>query len=289
MRVTILLYVVPVGLLVWGCGKRINPADNDNFLPRAGMVHINGGTFLMGSTVDPGEQPVHSVTVSAFYMDTTEVTQADYQELMGVNPSYFRDPLSPVETVTWFDAVLYCNARSIRDSLDMVYSYTSVTGTPGNGCSALGGLVIDMSKNGYRLPTEAEWEYACRAVTTTDYYWGMYPPTTAADTAAIDNNAIWVHNSNDSTARVGTKLPNAYGLYDMCGNVWKWCNDWYWNYASGSQTDPTGPDTGSARVLRGGSYAHNSFYLRSTFRNDYYGLPSNRYLDVGFRTVLPSR
>ena len=263
----------------------------------SGMINIPGGTFQMGqpnpNLGDSGwtsdEQPVHNVTISTFYMDKTDVTQADYRSLMGVNPSRFiGDSLRPVEWVTWFDAVLYCNARSKRDLRDTVYTFTSITGTPGNGCLNLGGLANDFTKNGYRLPTEAEWEYACRAGTTTDFYWGKnYPPTTTADTTAIDNNAIWWHNSNDSTARVGTKLPNAWGLYDMIGNVWEWCNDWYnSNYYSVSpSTDPTGPSTGSSRVSRGGSWDNHGvgWFLRSA--NRIYSNPVGRGNGDGFRCV----
>jgi formylglycine-generating enzyme required for sulfatase activity len=249
----------------------------------ASMHLIPGGTFQMGQT--NVAEPVHSVTVSAFYMDTTEVKQADYQVLMLVNPSHFAgDSLLPVEMVTWFDAVLYCNKRSKLDSLDTVYSYTSVTGLPGNGCSDLAGLAVDFAKNGYRLPTEAEWEYACRAGDTAAYYWGgSYPPITTADTAAIDNNAVWAHNSVHSSARVGTKLPNAWGLYDMIGNVWEWCNDWLDNYTSGSQTDPTGPPTGSYRILRGGSWFTFDNALRSANRNQ--NDPFRTGSDCGFRCV----
>jgi formylglycine-generating enzyme required for sulfatase activity len=265
------------------------------------MVHLKGGTFLMGSPTDfvyqgkDIEQPVHSVTLSAFYIDITEMTQKDYKSLMGLNPSYFTgDSLRPVESVTWFDAVLYCNARSLRDNLDTVYSYTAVSGTPGNGCDSLENLEIDMSKNGYRLPTEAEWEYACRAGTTTDYYWGRnYPLATVDDTLTTNSYAVWseIWSADSSTHRVGGKKPNAWGLYDMAGNVWEWCNDWYDinNYPSTPQTDPTGSSIGSARILRGGSFDHNSFFLRSAYRNEYYGAPANRNASVGFRTVLPSR
>jgi formylglycine-generating enzyme required for sulfatase activity len=218
-------------------------------------------------------------------MDTTEVTQVDYQALMLVNPSYFTgDSLRPVETVTWFDAVLYCNKRSKRDSLDTVYSYTSVTVTPGNGCTALGGLANDFTKNGYRLPTEAEWEYACRAGSTTDYYWGKnYPQTTSADTLAIESSAVCFYNSPTGTQPVATKKPNAWGLYDMSGNVWEWCNDWYGSYSSGSQTDPTGPSTGTYRVLRGGSWNFNVLDLCSAAR--FGGAPVNRLNYNGFRCV----
>ena len=226
-----------------------------DFTTLATMVQIPGGTFQMGSTDMnfSDEQPVHSVTISPFLMDVTDVMQADYQTLMGVNPSYFTGvPQRPVEQVTWFDAVLYCNARSRHDGYDTVYWYSSITGTPGNGCSNLGNLTMDFTQHGYRLPTEAEWEYACRAGTTTDFYWGAsYPPLTASDTAAIDANAVWWHNSPDSTQPVAGKLANAWGLYDMAGNVWQWCNDWYGGYGSSSQSDPTGPSSGTYRVMRG--------------------------------------
>jgi formylglycine-generating enzyme required for sulfatase activity len=284
---TVLVFIASAFLPFWECGKS-TPSDYGNNTPSSTVMRlIPGGTFQMGSTVYyAGEQPVHSVTVSAFYMDTTEVTQADYQALMGVNPSYFSDSLRPVETVTWFDAVLYCNARSIRDSLDAVYSYTSLTGTPGSGCSAFVGLAIDTAKSGYRLPTEAEWEYACRAGDMTDYYWGGTSPlTTAADTSAMDTNTVWSHNSGSQTAGVGTKLPNAYGLYDMSGNVWEWCNDWYLSnyYHYVYPVDPTGPETGSCRVFRGGSWVNNDFCQRSPYRGN--DVPDYRDYYTGFRCV----
>jgi formylglycine-generating enzyme required for sulfatase activity len=219
------------------------------------------------------------------------VTQADYVALMLVNPSYFDSGSTwPVESVTWFDAVLYCNARSKNNGMDTVYTFASISGTPGDSCWSLGNLGIDYTKNGYRLPTEAEWEYACRAGSTTDYYWGgSYPPTTTADTAAIDNNAVWPHNSNYSTAKVGTKLPNAWGLYDMNGNVWEWCNDWYSGsyYSVSPLTDPTGP-TGSYlyRVMRGGSWHYSNYdagYFRSAYRSN--NDPVHKGIGDGFRCV----
>jgi len=263
--------------------------------PPTGMVSIPSGTFNMGQPnpdLGSDEQPVHSVTVSAFSMDKTEVTQADYLALMGVNPSYFKgDSLEPVEGVSWYDAVLYCNARSKRDLRDTVYTFTSM-GTPGNGYHILVGLAIDFTKNGYRLPTEAEWEYACRAGSMTDYYWGRnWPPTKVTDTLAIDSNAVWEHNSGGptagSTARVGTKLPNAWGLYDMSGNVWEWCNDLYSSsyYSVSPSTNPTGPgpSTGSGRVLRGGSWNIYDFSLRSAYR--YCDVASGGGNGYGFRCV----
>jgi formylglycine-generating enzyme required for sulfatase activity len=255
------------------------------------MRYISGGTFQMGSDNTnfgntPAEQPVHSVTLSPFYIDTTEITQADYQALMIWNPSmYAGDSLRPVEEVTWFDAVLYCNARSKRDGFDTVYSYTLVSGTPGNGCDGLNGLAVNYSANGYRLPTEAEWEYACRGGTTTDYYWGRsYPLTSAADTAAMDSNAVWWLPLGTKTVRVASRLPNPFGLYDMSGNVWEWCNNWYESYTSGSQTDPTGPGVGSIRVLRGGSWLYGEpSYLCSAYRFDSGSGERSGY--YGFRCV----
>ena len=257
------------------------------------MRYLSGGTFQRGQpnpnipcyTCSNKEQPVHSVTLSSFYMDTTEVIQGDYFALMGVNPSYFPSDLWPVETVTWFDAVLYCNKRSKCDGLDTVYSYASVMGAPGNGCVALSGLAVDFAKNGYRLPTDAEWEYACRAGSTMDYYWGRsFPPTTLDDTLTIDSNAVWRHNAGGMTQAVAGKKPNAFGLYDMAGNVMEWCNDWHGVYDSTAQTDPTGPSSGSYRVTRGGCYDDNSgSQERSTYRGNY--LPTSREKFYGFRCV----
>ncbi len=271
----------------------------------AGMVSLPGGTFQMGSTntalelgTEDDEEPIHSVTVSAFYMDSALVTQASYQSLMGVNPSYFDTGTlasrQPVESMTWFDAVLYCNARSKHDGYDTVYSYTSIGfysgGVAGNGCDSLGNLTINYSQNGYRLPTEAEWEYACRAGTTTDYYWGQsYPPITTADTAEISVHAWWNLNSSNGTQPVATKPANAFGLYDMSGNAWEWCNDWWaQGYTSGSQTNPTGPTSGRYRVLRGGSW--KSYYyggeLCAAYRENLF--PNGRYISDdsnGFRCV----
>ncbi len=257
--------------------------------PLYGMVLIPAGTFTMGNQTATGatkgdEAPAHDVTLSAFSMDSTVVTQAEYLRLMGINPSHFSDDIKkPVEMITWFDAVLYCNKRSKEEGMDTVYTYTGVTGVPGNGCTDLTGCTMDYSKKGYRLPTEAEWEYTAKAGTTSDYSWG--------DSSSIVANAWYSINSGDSTHEVATKTKNPFGLYDMAGNVWQYCNDWYGYYGSTTQVNPTGATTpwnynDSLRVIRGGSSYDIAFKCRSSFRNNQYQNVSNSYY-LGFRCVLP--
>jgi formylglycine-generating enzyme required for sulfatase activity len=248
----------------------------------AGMKPITGGTFQMGSNNgDTDEQPVHTVTVSSFYMDSTEVTQADYQTLLGVNPSMYMNNNGAVSCCSWCDAVLYCNARSKRNGKDTVYYYTSIIGTTGIHCR-LNDIVIDLSKNGYRLATEAEWEYACRAGTTTEYYWGD-------DSLNADSYAWCYENPTIMTHDVALKLPNSFGLYDMSGNVSEWCND-YWDpfyYSSSPSSDPTGPTSGQHCVVRGGSRFSSAYGIRSAFRDN--GTTGTWTVHVGFRCVLPSK
>jgi len=257
-----------------------------------GMKLIPAGNFLMGAestsptagTVNSNGDTIHQVTLSAFYMDSTDVTQREYRSLMGVNPSYFASAtnwmLLPVETVTWFDAVLYCNARSRTEGKDTVYTFSYISGPPGNGCTNLYDLAIDYTKKGYRLPTESEWEYACKGGTTTTYWWG-------ADTNGMGARAWTYYNSNNSTQPVATKLANAYGLYDMAGNVWQWCNDWYGSYGAGAATNPAGVSSGADRVVRGGSWYYDETGLRSADRG--YFNPVYHNGSLGFRVVRPAQ
>jgi formylglycine-generating enzyme required for sulfatase activity len=159
-----------------------------------------------------------------------------------------------------------------------MYIYTSVSGTPGNGSSGLDGLSIDLKRNGYRLPTEAEWEYACRAGSTTEYYWGS---------ASIGSFAWYTSNSGSTTHAAAEKQPNGFGLYDMSGNVWEWCNDWYGGYSDDAQTDPAGASSGSYRVIRGGSWDYEASNMRSSARN--YDGPDIADFNFGFRACLPAR
>jgi len=232
----------------------------------ANFERIIGGTFMMGSPVNEhGHYDIetqYQVTLSSFIMCRFTVTQKEYFEVMGVNPSEFKGDNLPVEKVTWFNAIEYCNKLSQREGLTPAYNIKGTT------------VTWNRKANGYRLPTEAEWEYACRAGTTTAYNTGLN---------FTDNTGWCIENSGDTTHPVGQKPANAWGLYDMHGNVWEWCWDWYGNYPSGAQTDPTGVGSGAYRVRRGGGWSHSASYTRSARRS--YFDPDDRNYAFGFRVV----
>jgi formylglycine-generating enzyme required for sulfatase activity len=248
---------------------------------RLGMTRIlaAGQKFVMGQAGVAG--PVHEVMFAHdFWMDTTEVTQKQFVSIMatiaregwvdkyGVGDNY------PAYSITWRDAVAYCNALSKLNNLDTVYTLHIPEWE----------LQIDTSKNGFRLPTEAEWEYACRARTTTDYYWGDFNA----------EDFTWSHHFDGPMNPVAQLKPNAFGLYDMCGNVLELCNDWYApEYESSQQVDPWGPATGTLHVCRGGSFKDESYsLLRSACRShepEYENGLGFDYLKYGFRVVLPIR
>lgn len=309
------LFLVPVislSAILWlSCGSDNKPNNNNNDGNPVGMVLIDasGHSFQMGSDSGyPDEQPVHTVNFTYdYWMSITEVTQGDFDSVMNAAfaDSGYETPVwssqrglgarYPAYYVFWGDAALYCNAKSRRDGLDTVYSYTSIVGIPGNLCE-LENVTADFSKRGYRLPTEAEWEYACRAGSTTDFFWGKnfdpYPET-AADSAQIDSYAVWYGNSyqygsEDSrygTHQVATTKPNAFGLYDMAGNVAEWINDWYDEYSGSAATDPTGPTSGDWHFQRGGNWGNQPYWLRSANRT--FMAPDYQYYFIGFRVVLP--
>jgi len=234
-----------------------------------------------------------TITLSAFKMGKYEVTQEQYQAVMGMNPSYFhgssgREPSAgeiqgkrPVENVTWYDAVEFCNKLSEKEGLDLYYNIDKNTLDPNNTNSydtIKWSITINESANGYRLPTEAQWEYACRAGSTTNWYFGN-------DENQLINYAWYYANSNNMTHEVGKKLPNVYGLYDMHGNVWERCWDWYDSLPDADQTDYMGAVSGNFRVERGGSWGISAEGTRSSYRGNY--SPFSRYIAIGFRVVRP--
>ena len=252
---------------------RSGPAGFERSGP-AGFVRIEPGTFTMGSPTseegrDDTNETQHEVTITrAFWLQSTEVTQGQWRAVMGTSPSHFSScgDDCPVETVSWEDAVAYVNALSASEGLDACYSGSTFAGL---GCE------------GYRLPTEAEWEYAARAGTTTATYAG---DLTAADCddATLPGIAWFLCNSDGRTHEVGTKRVNGWGLYDMLGNVSEWTGDWYSSsYPSGSVRDPLGPDEGSLRVYRGGSWGLVARNVRAALRFPFG--PALRSLNLGFR------
>ncbi len=233
----------------------------------AEMVYVEGGTFEMGNSNSdeyPGERPVHTVTLSSFYMCPYEVTQAQWWAVMGENPSYYSGNNLPVEDISWYDAIEFCNALSESEGLAPCYT---VNGTD---------VTLNPSANGYRLPTEAQWEYAARGGAQSQGY--LY-----SGSDNIDEVAWYYENSNLTTHPVGTKQPNELGLYDMSGNVWEWCWDWYSDYSSDSQTDPVGPTSGMTRIYRGSGWAYNAVSCRVTNRKSY--TPSYDFNFLGIRLV----
>ena len=225
------------------------------------MLLVPAGTFTMGCSestqygCNSDESPAHQVTLmQAFYIGLYEVTQAEWRAIMGSNPSNFSgfsdSPSRPVEVVSW----------------NKIQIFNSVTGL--------------------RLPTEAEWEYAYRAGTTTAFHSYPAQPNGFDDDTLLDNIAWYTSNSGGQTHAVGGKLANGLGLHDMSGNVWEWCQDWYGPYSSASVTNPTGPATGSFRLLRGGGWVNYSDVCRAPTRGDAgTGVPVGAYSHIGFRVV----
>jgi sulfatase modifying factor 1 len=265
VRMKSLLLAMLIGLLMVGCGEEAqkeavqeDEAKDDNVVPlgenftipdlNLTMIWVKPGTFTMGQ--ERLAMPVHQVTLTnGFYLGKYEVTQAQWQRVMGSDPSEFKGADRPVETVTWTQAVEFCEKLTETER-------------------RAGRLPAGMA---YQLPTEAQWEYACRAGTTTAYSWG---------------DSISSKNANfgrvfGGTTPVGKYPANPWGFHDMHGNVWEWCADWFGTYPRGSVTNPEGPASGSRRVERGGSWDIGGTYLRSAKRYNYN--PSYRYDALGFR------
>ena len=226
------------------------------------MISIPAGTFQMGSNFgEADEKPVHRVEVDSFEISETEITQGQYKTIMNINPSYFagNDNL-PVERVSWYDAVKFCNKLS--DMIGYEPCYNEIT------------WECDLTKNGFRLPFEVEWEYACRAGTKTKYYTG--------DSVDDLNRAGWYKDNSDFQSKpLRLKVPNAFGLYDMHGNVYEWCNDFYISYKY--KNSNTAFIKADRYVARGGSWYKNANECRSSNRS--YGTEEGRHPVVGIRIV----
>ena len=211
------------------------------------MVYVSGGTFIMGGDESSDQTPTHSVTLSSYYICKYEVTQALWRAVMGSNPSKFKGDNLPVEQVSWNDCQTF---------IKRLNSYTG---------------------RDFRLPTEAEWEFAARGGNYSRHY--KY-----SGSNHIDDVAWYTDNSGNRTHPVGTKQANELGLYDMSGNVWEWCSDWYGSYSSYSQSNPTGATSGFGRVERGGNWCGLARYCCSSHRSYY--APGNSFDDLGLRLVL---
>ncbi len=266
-----------------------NPAGGTTTRILTSFVLIQPGTFLMGSPTSepcrwPGETQ-HEVTLTqAFHVSAVEVTQAQWQATMGWNDSYFRGATLPVERISWFDALNYCNLRSAAEGLPPAYTLTDLAYW---GVHIVGATVTwDENATGYRLLTEAEWEYACRAGSTGAFCNGEISQCACGHEPFLSQVGWYCGNAGEQTQPVGQKTPNAWGLYDMHGNVWEWCWDWFETYG-GASIDPSGPDSGIRRVMRGGCYALNVRICRSASRSCSW--PEARGSRVGVRLARTVR
>lgn len=252
-----------------------------------GFVFIKGGSFQMGSPEDEpwrsADETQHTVTVSDFYISPYEVKQSDYASVMGNNPSNFSGDDLPVENVSWLEAIAFCNALSEKEGLTPVYTIDGER------------ITWDRSANGYRLPTEAEWEYACRAGTTTPFnteisispeesnYYGHYPYEIEDNYFSQGNLSTKPGEYRQTTVAVDSFSPNAWGLYNMHGNVSEWVWDYYGEYNTSQAADPTGSETGTRRVYRGGGWNDFAKNMRSAYRAT---LPEDKgSFNLGLRIV----
>ena len=252
-----------------------------------GLILITGGTFEMGSPETElqrnGDEKQHTVTVSDFYIGKYEVTQKEYEEITGQNPSNFKGENLPVENITWYDAIRYCNSLSEKQGLEPVYTIDGEN------------VSWDRSKNGYRLPTEAEWEYAARASTTTPFntetsigadganFYGHYPYGIEENYFSQEKLDTKPGEYRQKTIEVGSFSPNKWGLYDIHGNVREWCFDYYGEYELENTNNPSGVNTGTLRVNRGGSWNDYAKHMRSSYRGSQ--TPDQAMNNTGFRIV----
>ena len=294
--VAIFIVVIIVGV-IFAISNRENSRTNNSSsgeiinntveVGEDGLVFINGGSFEMGSPETEMQRETdetqHEVTVSDFYIGKYEVTQSEYEEVIGENPSNFKGENLPVENVSWYDAIEYCNRLSEQEGLTPVYTIDGEN------------VSWDRSANGYRLPTEAEWEYAARAGTTTSFntensisdeeanYYGHYPYGIEENYFSQENLETEPGEYRQTTVAVNSFSPNKWGLYNIHGNVAEWCFDYYGEYDLGNTNNPSGPTTGTLRVNRGGGWNDYAKHLRSSYRAS--TTPDQRMSNIGFRVA----
>ena len=216
--------------------------------------------------------PLHEVVIrQPFILSRTPVTQSDWEGVMKRNPSSAKGEARPVEMVSWYEAVLYCNELSKSEELEEVYRLENPRGQPWEEGFTANVAWQGLSCPGYRLPTEAEWEHACRAGTETSRY------------GELDDVAWWQRNSSGATRPVGLKEPNAWGIHDILGTVWEWCHDWFADYPTARTTDHTGPEDGTYRVVRGGSWDNSATFINAGYRRC--EPPGYRHNSCGFRVA----
>jgi len=262
-----------------------------------GMVLVEKGTFTMGpdiwsiNTGGNGEETVEVTFTKDFRMSKYLVTQELYEEIMGVNPSFFLTDAEdgeiqgrrPVEMVTWFDTLDFCNKLSEAEGLEPVYTLTNITTDESGRITWITGatLDVDFSKNGYRLPTDAQWEYAAKGGN------GSSSNFTYSGSNNVDEVAWYSVNSNSITHEVGKKAPNGFGIYDMSGNVWEWCWDWWGSYPVEPEPmmDYEGVVSGDRRVRRGGSFINSAENMQSVSRRS--AIPDYGDSVIGFRVARP--
>lgn len=295
--VALIIAIIIVGV-IWGLIYVMNKQDeNGNETNNLGstnnaeltnnLILINGGTYLMGSPETEmhreTDEVQHEVKVSDFYIGRYEVTQKEYEEVMGENPSNFEGENLPVENVTWYEAIEYCNKLSEKEGLTPVYTIDGEN------------VSWDRSANGYRLPTEAEWEYAARAGTTSPFntensisdeeanYYGHYPYGIEENYFTQENLETEPGQYRQTTVEVNSFSPNKWGFYNIHGNVAEWCFDYYGAYDLENTDNPSGPTTGTLRVNRGGGWNDYAKHLRCAYRAS--TTPDQKMSNIGFRVV----